>query len=224
MTGDVWIVDKNDVVILAILRNYMPRPLLSLMSDVLHDDWAKQREERSKTEVVKESKATRHSGFQAESRHYSAHGLRQGSEYYLYEEVDPNLLVRSLPMFEWSDIVLHKYLSQYVSIVNSKRHNKLRVGQYLVSGLVFNYTDCDIHHDLKDLCPAILSYVNPPPYKCHIHVNGIPEQNWFGGEFLIRCMGIKICVNPGDVILFESRIFHEVEKPVPVPVWNSFLL
>jgi len=43
---------------------------------------------------------------------------------------------------------------------------------------------------------------------------GKSEHDFFGGQFICRTLGLGFSVQPGDVLLFDSNLFHEVASTV----------
>jgi len=201
---DVWIEDVNGKPILTFHRNLLPPKLHQFMNELLTTIWKQERLKCSASTLKKEN--TRGNGFKPEPHHYSAHAMYR-MHYELYKEVDLQIFARSVPMWVWSELMLKKLLPQYYKNVSELRKKQpFNTGGYSCTGLVFNFTNTAFHHDKNDICPAIISYLSGP----------YVDEPWSGGAFLVRCMGLRICVRPGDVLIFESRLFHEVESVLGV--------
>jgi len=108
---EIWVVENNFQPILIILREFLPHNLWFLMHKILSEEWLSQRNSRTKSEILREQKTTCHAGFEAKACHYSAHSAYR-DEYYLYRGVKLDLLMASMPMWEWSEEVVCTLLPQ----------------------------------------------------------------------------------------------------------------
>jgi len=131
-------------------------------------------------------------------------------EYFLYSNIDRVNFVKSLPMFKWTERIVQELMPAIFEKLDKIRDKRFRIGQFICTGLAFNFAPVGFHHDQGDIAPAILSYFNGP----FAPEPGFPS--FLGGEFIMRCMGIKVLVNPRDNLISESRLFHEVGSVIGV--------
>jgi hypothetical protein len=61
--------------------------------------------------------------------------------------VDPELLLQSMPMFEWANLMLTNVLQKQFNEVVKKLDKKFALGGYAISGLVWNFSETEFHHD-----------------------------------------------------------------------------
>jgi len=141
--------------------------------------------------------------------HFAAHRARR-YDYFLYSNVDKVKFVCLLPLWKWTERIVTELTPLIFEKLDKIKDKKFRVGQFLSTGLALNFVPVGFHNDCGDIAPAILSYFTGPFEK----KPGYPV--FFGGEFIMKCMGIQVLVNPQDNLITESRLFHEVGNVVGV--------
>jgi hypothetical protein len=48
------------------------------------------------------------------------------------------------------------------------------------------------------------------------YLHGPVKARWYGGHFSVRMLGLKVPVRPMDVLIFVSRLWHEVDAATGV--------
>jgi len=207
--GNVWIVDKNRYPILVILRSHMPKKLSDWVNHQMSQIWWEHREKKF-PHLKQKEKASREEPEGPPPLHFACHASSR-NKFDVYSEIldKMGMMKKLLPMWIWSQKVVDSMPEGYLGISKGIPVDKKIAGTN-VSGLVLNFDAVAFHHDMNDVAPAILSYFEGP------HTLASDGDAFYGGEFVVRCMGLQLVVDPLDTVIFESNIFHEVHRPMGV--------
>jgi len=81
----------------------------------------------------------------------------------------------------------------------------LKVAGTSLNGLALTFFPVSGHRDCDDRTPGLMTYLQGPF-----------EETWMGGAFLVRMFGLRVPVQPNDVVLFNSNLWHEVDSTTGV--------
>jgi len=195
----VWDVDGNPIV--AVFRQSLPLALHDHINKIMSAIWNFEEQRHS----VKNEGAP----FRLGPYHYTAHPYgffvkKKGEKkntFKLYKEVEEDLFKLTLPYWLWVDKFYGGFSPKTFNKVSEENPHGLKIAGSTFNGLAFNFASCWGHRDQKDIAAALLSYYHGPH-----------EDGWTCGAFVARMIGLKIPVRARDNLIYDSRLWHEVEE------------
>lgn len=204
--GDIRLYDRNGKVLLCTYRQAYPPALHSHMNQLLTNLYERDHP------GLKEGTDNRDKGYQKKALHYGPHVYDRDTEkvddklsiYRLYKEAEDNLsgFHSTLPHWHYVHNFVRKHAPSVLEEIDVVNSHKVKVAGTCMNSLAFTFHPVSPHRDKKDCAAGLITCLQGPP----------SASPWTGGSFVIRLFGLKVPVRPGDHILFDSRIWHEVSR------------
>jgi len=204
--GDIRLYDCKGRVLLCTYRQVYPPALHTHMNQLLTNLYERDHP------GLKEGNDSRDSGYLKGALHYGPHVYDRDTEkidekpsiFRLYAEAEKDLpgFYATLPHWHYVDKFIKKHEPGVAAEIADVNLHHVKVAGTCMNALAFTFHPVSGHRDKKDCSAGLITCLRGPP----------SAAPWTGGSFIIRMFGLKVPVRPGDHILFDSRIWHEVSK------------
>jgi len=195
-----------------IFRGAYPNPLHEFMNHLMSEIYL-----REYNQFVRRQSGNREVGFHCPTKHYTVHpynrekrntrvdGRKAVLKLYKEAGIDLSGFIQTLPHWRCVDKFLREHCPSIVAEGEGINPHDIKVADTFMNGLALAFFPVYGHRDMKDRAAGLLSYLHGPF-----------QSSWMGGAFLVRMFGLRVPVKKQDVLVFVSRLWHEVESTTGV--------
>jgi len=125
----------------------------------------------------------------------------------LYKEAEDDFegMLKTLPHWKWVDNFLKEHCPSVIAEADQINPHHIKVAGTTMNGLALTFFPVYPHRDVDDQSAGLITYLKGPF-----------QRSWLGGAFMVRMLGLRIPVKPQDVLIFVSKLWHEVESTTGV--------